>query len=1087
MDEFYSRKGIKREFSNARTPQQNGVAERRNTTLIEAARTMVLVTKPHNKTPYELFNERSPAIGFLRPFGYHVKILNTLDHLGKFDAKGDEEHLLLTFQAAKKDDAIPNNNLTQKEQQEVNRDKEVLKSSRNSNPTASSKVSTNDSFKLASGSTMETEVPTVSSSVRTDSLYVPLVTASVPRIISKGVSSFLEPLSLGNVMSFENRLEDFFGDTSNAVSLNEVEDDLSNMEIAIQVSPTPTLGIYKDHPKSQIIGPVDTPVQTRQKTKDVDEQSFIATIHQKTNPDLLSIEPIRLFQAYASYMGFTVYQMDVKSAFLYGTIDEEEKDGTGKDVELHLYRSIFGSLMYLTTSRPDIMFAICACARHQVTPKECHLHVVKRIFRYLKGNHKLGLWYPKESPFDLVAYLDGNYGGANKDRKSTTRGFQFLGRRLISWQCKKQTIMATSTTEAEYVAGASGCGQVLWMQNQLLDYGDCYEKKLTNVDHIHTDDNVVDLLTKAFDVGVETTDGEKKILAQVSGMQRTISESSIRRHLKLNNKEAQDKSIHHEQITQSPQHAQITSPEPIPQSHEQTTSQVPLPGADETSFLTRDVRYEEAFPTKSSLDVGQDRENINKTFAMPYEALPIVTSLGGGEGNLEITQLKTRVKTLKDKEKRREGFAQEDTPNTRGVDQGEDLLDRDKSAHKECDNTDEMPLVLGSLGAVYIQASGGLRSVFTTASLSDATASIDISPAVATANGSFPTAAIFTTTSVATPTSKLARDLESKFAQKDQIIREPAERDSKIARIHAEKELEMMVAELDRSIEMIAKYLSEYEQAGVGLSHDEKRSNAGWKAKDIKGMTFEQIEEKFILVWEKMRDFVPMNSTLESERLKREDLDNLWSLVKENCSTTKVIDEKAKELWVELKRLYEPDSRDPLWALQRLSVPTADVYIAKKLATVEDFVVLHEDKIYTESKTHELNMRQHRWLELLSDYDYEIRYHPGKENVVADSLSRKYRIKPLRVRALVMTIGLELPKEILNAQADYVLANMEAKPPICWTFKVLEKVGSVSYKLEILQELSRVHNVFHVSNLKKCHADEPLAVPFDGLHFDDKL
>nr|GEV47257.1 hypothetical protein [Tanacetum cinerariifolium] len=302
------------------------------------------------------------------------------------------------------------------------------------------------------------------------------------------------------------------------------------------------------------------------------------------------IEAIRLFLAYASFMRFTVYQMDVKSAFLYGTINEEVyvmqpprfqdpefptrvykvkkamyglhqaprawyvyvddiifgssnpqlcrefealmhekfqmsamgelnfflglqvlqkedgilfsqdkyvrdilkkfeysdvrsantpmdkenpwgKDGTGKDVDQHHYRSMIGSLMYLTTSRPYIMFAVCACARHQMTPKECHLHAVKRIFRYLKGHPKLGLWYPKESPFDLVAYSDSDYGGAIQDRKSTTGGCQFLGRRLISWQYKKQTIMATSTTEAKYVAAASCCGQVLWIQNQLLDYG----------------------------------------------------------------------------------------------------------------------------------------------------------------------------------------------------------------------------------------------------------------------------------------------------------------------------------------------------------------------------------------------------------------------------------------------------------------------------------------------------------------------------------------------------------------------------------------------------------------------------------------
>nr|GFB02957.1 ribonuclease H-like domain, reverse transcriptase, RNA-dependent DNA polymerase [Tanacetum cinerariifolium] len=169
------------------------------------------------------------------------------------------------------------------------------------------------------------------------------------------------------------------------------------------------------------------------------------------------IEAIRLFLAYASFMGFTVYHMDVKSAFLYGTIDQEVyvmqppgfhdpeypakgKDGTGKDIELHFYRSMIGSLMYLTASRPDIMFAICACARHQMTPKEFHLHEVKRIFRYLKV---IPNW--------------------SFDRKSTTGGSQFLGRRLISWQCKKQTIVATSTIEAEYVAAASCCGQVLWI------------------------------------------------------------------------------------------------------------------------------------------------------------------------------------------------------------------------------------------------------------------------------------------------------------------------------------------------------------------------------------------------------------------------------------------------------------------------------------------------------------------------------------------------------------------------------------------------------------------------------------------------
>ncbi|GKE55497.1 hypothetical protein Tco_1494682 [Tanacetum coccineum] len=146
------------------------------------------------------------------------------------------------------------------------------------------------------------------------------------------------------------------------------------------------------------------------------------------------------------------------------------KDENAEDVDVHLYRSMISSLMYLTSSRPNIMFVVCACARFQVTPKISHLHAMKRIFGYLKGKPKLGLWDPKDSPFDSEAYSDSDFAGTSLDRKSTTGCYPFLGSRLISWQCKKQTIVANFTTETEYVAAASCCGQVLWIQNQMLDY-----------------------------------------------------------------------------------------------------------------------------------------------------------------------------------------------------------------------------------------------------------------------------------------------------------------------------------------------------------------------------------------------------------------------------------------------------------------------------------------------------------------------------------------------------------------------------------------------------------------------------------------
>nr|GEZ64286.1 hypothetical protein [Tanacetum cinerariifolium] len=440
-----------------------------NRTLIEAAKTMltdaklpvtfwakvvntacyvqnrVLVNKSQNKTTYELFNSITPAIGFLKPFECHVMILNTLDHLGKFDAKGDEgyffgysmfskafmvlnkrtkkveENLHVDFlkkklikkgagpnwlfnidtltnsinyvpvvvagissinfsgtkdaasQDVKKDVsslryiALPNwfheahlGSSTSNAQDACNAD--APKSSGNSNPTATSKNPPADQMDTL---TVKSVIPIVSLPVLTACLETSPETTSGSRLISNT------------------------GDT------NGVEADLGNMEYNISASPTPTFRIHKDHPKSQIIAPMDTPVQTRHKSKEMEEQSFIATIHQKITLDLLQfclfscflsqeepkkisdalkdiswahwdkmgsqnkkdergimirnkarlvaqghtqeegidyeevfapvtrIEAIRLFLACASFMGFTVYQMDVKSAFLYGTIDDE--------------------------------------------------------------------------------------------------------------------------------------------------------------------------------------------------------------------------------------------------------------------------------------------------------------------------------------------------------------------------------------------------------------------------------------------------------------------------------------------------------------------------------------------------------------------------------------------------------------------------------------------------------------------------------------------------------------------------------------------------------------------------------------------
>nr|GEY81483.1 copia-type Pol polyprotein [Tanacetum cinerariifolium] len=261
------------------------------------------------------------------------------------------------------------------------------------------------------------------------------------------------------------------------------------------------------------------------------------------------IEAIRLFLAYAAHKDFTVFQMDVKTAFLNGILKEEvyvgqppgfvskqypdhvyaldkalyglkqaprawydilsqfliesgfqkgsvdttifikkkvptpmveqaklKLDLVGKPVDHTYYRSMIGSLMYVTSSRPDIMFATCMCARYQASPNEHHVSAVKRIFRYLKGTINIGLWYPKDFGFDLTAYLDADYAGCHLDRKCTSGSVQFLGDKLVCWSSKKQNCMSISTAESEYVTVFGCCAQVLWMHTQLIDYGFFYDK-----------------------------------------------------------------------------------------------------------------------------------------------------------------------------------------------------------------------------------------------------------------------------------------------------------------------------------------------------------------------------------------------------------------------------------------------------------------------------------------------------------------------------------------------------------------------------------------------------------------------------------
>ncbi|GKE23700.1 hypothetical protein Tco_1435212 [Tanacetum coccineum] len=146
------------------------------------------------------------------------------------------------------------------------------------------------------------------------------------------------------------------------------------------------------------------------------------------------------------------------------------KDEECESVDSTKYQGMIGSLLYLTASRPDIMFSVCLCSRFQEAPKTFHLEAVKRIFRYIKGTMHLGVWYPKGTDIETIVYADSNHAGDYVDRKSTSGICTFVGCCLTSWFSKKQTALAISTTEAEYVSAGKACQQALWMKQDLIDY-----------------------------------------------------------------------------------------------------------------------------------------------------------------------------------------------------------------------------------------------------------------------------------------------------------------------------------------------------------------------------------------------------------------------------------------------------------------------------------------------------------------------------------------------------------------------------------------------------------------------------------------
>ncbi|GKA51488.1 putative ribonuclease H-like domain-containing protein [Tanacetum coccineum] len=595
---------------------------------------LVLVVNLHNKTPYELFHGRTPTLSFIRPFGCLITILNTIDHLANFDGNADEGFFVgnsfnsKAFRLFSSRTRIVEENLYIRFSESTPNvigsgpdwlfDIDALTRTMNYKPIVAGTQSNGIAGTKASDNADDGSKPSSDDEKKVD---------EDPRKDSKSINQEKND----NVNSTNN---------VNAASTNEIN--AVGGKTSIELPDDPNMPALEDYSIFDLLSDDQDDGYTQKEGIDYDE----------VFTPIARIEAIRLFLAYASFKDFVVYQMEVKSVFLYGKIKEEvyvcqppgfedpdfpdrvykiivyvddivfgltnkklciafeklmhekfqmssmgeltfflglqvqrKKDGIfisqdkyvgkilkkfgftkvkttstpmetqmpllkdedGEEVYVHMYRSMIGSLMYLTSSRPDIMFAVCACARYQVNLKVLYLHAMKRIF--------------------------SDYAGASLDRKSTTGGCQFLRCRLILWQCKKQTVVANSTTEAEYVAASSCCINLLLLKVNaarhnlilLVKVNAARHKLTTAVETKPTEsegfEQIVDFLnahtikyaltgnptiyTLCIEqfwatVKAKTVNGEVQLQALVDGKKIIITESIVRRDLQLEDAEGVD-------------------------------------------------------------------------------------------------------------------------------------------------------------------------------------------------------------------------------------------------------------------------------------------------------------------------------------------------------------------------------------------------------------------------------------------------------------------------------------------------------------------------------------------------------------------
>ncbi|GJS27282.1 retrovirus-related pol polyprotein from transposon TNT 1-94 [Tanacetum coccineum] len=616
--EFCNANGITHNFSAPRTPQSNGVVERKNRTLQEI-----------RKTPYEILRGRKPTLDYFRVFGSKCFILNTKDYLTKFDPKSYEGVFLGYSQNSKA--YIILNKHTRKIEESLNVTFDETPPPSKTSPLVDDDLDEEEAIR-------EIEKKNLENDVEDETLEIDEI-VNIKESRNHPLENAIGNLNQRTLRSQAQNQSNFycFVSTIKPKNVNEALGDKSWI-VAMQEELNQFIAndVWELVPQPKNMTIIGTKWVFRNK---LDENGIVSRNkarlvaqgynqqegidYDETYAPVARLESIRILLAYACALDFKLFQMDVKSAFLNGFINEEVyvaqppgfidfekpdhvyklkkalyglkqapkawydrlkaflikheykmgmvdntlftkkkssnliivqiyvddiifgstcqdmcdefakimhdefemsmmgelnfflglqikqmedgiffnqskyikemlkkfgledskpmktpmssdtklmKDEECESVDSTKYRGMIGSLLYLTASRPDIMFSVCLCARFQEAPKTSHLEAVKRIFRYIKGTTHLGLWYPKGTGIETVVYADSDHAGDYVDRKSTSGICTFVGYCLTSWFSKKQTALAISTTEAEYVSAKNACQQALWLKQALIDY-----------------------------------------------------------------------------------------------------------------------------------------------------------------------------------------------------------------------------------------------------------------------------------------------------------------------------------------------------------------------------------------------------------------------------------------------------------------------------------------------------------------------------------------------------------------------------------------------------------------------------------------